>query len=144
MTLVLQVVDGDVAIPLGGSRLILVGEPESTMQALRDALHVAVGDWFLDLTAGVDREVLVGKLASLIPPEVEIRRVLSRVAGITAVLRVAVRRLRTRAEAQTYGDDVVAAWDAAPGRVLYVDAKVTSRTAGTLDLGIALPVAPSP
>lgn len=135
---VIRVEDGDVYLPAGTSRLQVLGEPEATMQSLRDALRVHIGDWFLDVTQGVDREVLVGKLSSLLPPEVEIRRVLLRVRGVTAVLRLDLRRLRSLAEAQAV--DAEDEWVAAPYRVLYVDAKVTSRTAGALDLGLALPI----
>lgn len=138
---VIRVEDGDIYLPEGTDRLQVLGEPQATLQALRDALHVAVGDWFLDLTVGVDREVLVGKYSSMIPPEVEMRRVLSRVAGITQVIRVSARRLKTREEAVAIGADATLAWDAAPRRILYVEAQVTSRVAGTLDLGLPLPIA---
>ena len=40
----------------------------------------------------------------------------------------------------SYGTDTLLAWDAAPRRILYVTAQVTSRVAGTLDLGLPLPI----
>ncbi len=139
---VLRIENGDLYLPAGATRLEVIGEPEATLQLLRDSLRVAVGDWFLDLTAGLDREVLLGKLSSLIPPEVEIRRVLARVPAVTSVIRVKATRPSTRGEATALGEDVLRAWDAAPGRVLHVAAQVTTRTAGALDLGVALPIAP--
>src|SRR5690349_9547894 len=96
---VLRVEDGDLYLPEGTDRFPVLGEPDATLQGLHDALKVHVGDWFLDLTAGTDREIVTGKLVSLLPPEVEIRRVLLRVAGVTQVIRVSVRRLKSRAEA---------------------------------------------
>lgn len=84
---VLQIVDGDLYLPDGADRLTVLGEPDATLQALRDALKVSVGDWFLDLTVGLDREIMIGKYASLIPPEVELRRVLAAVYGITPATR---------------------------------------------------------
>lgn len=137
---VLQIVDGDLYLPDGADRLTVLGEPDATLQALRDALKLAVGDWFLDLTVGLDREIMIGKYASLIPPEVELRRVLAAVYGITQVIRVEARRLKTRDEAVSYGTDTLLAWDAAPRRILYITAQVTSRVAGTLDLGLPLPI----
>lgn len=139
---VLRVENGDLYLPEGATRFEVIGEPEATLQLLRDSLRVAVGDWFLDLTAGVDREVLLGKLSSLIPPEVEIRRVLARVPAVTSVIRVKATRPATRGEAIKLGDETLRAWDAAPGRVLYVAAQVSTRTAGALDLGVALPITP--
>lgn len=136
---VLQVEDGDLYLPAEKNTLTVLGEPQATLQGLRDALRVAVGDWFLDLSVGVNREVITGKLASMLPPEVEIRRVLSRVRGVTQVIRVRARRLRSLAEAQAANAE--AAWNAAPNRVLFIEAEVTSRTAGTLDLGLAFTLA---
>lgn len=134
---VLRVENGDLYLPAEAQTLVVVGEPEATLQGLRDAFELAVGDWFLDQTAGVDREVLVGNLASLVPPEVEVRRVLARVPGIVRVIRVNVRRITSRNDAVMLGPDAVARWDEAPGRILYVESKVTSKTAGELDLGFA-------
>lgn len=139
---VLRVENGDLYLPEGATRFEVIGEPEATLQLLRDSLRVAVGDWFLDLTAGVDREVLLGKLSSLIPPEVEIRRVLARVPAVTSVIRVKATRPATRGEAIKLGDETLRAWDTAPGRVLHVSAQVSTRTAGALDLGVALPITP--
>lgn len=138
---VLRIEDGDLYLPDEADRLQVLAEPAATLQALRDALRVAVGDWFLDVTAGVNREILLGKYASMIPPEVEMRRVLAAVPGVTQVIRVTARRLTSRDQAVAYGTDMSSAWDAAPGRILYVEAQVTTRTAGALDLGLALPVA---
>lgn len=137
---VLRIEDGDLYLPEGVDRLQVLDEPEATLQALRDALRVAVGDWFLNLTVGVNREILIGKYSSMIPPEVELRRVLAAVSGITDVIRVVARKLKTRDEALSYGTDVLLAWDAAPRRILYVQAQVTSRTAGALDLGLPFTV----
>lgn len=138
---VLRIEDGDLYLPDEADRLQVLTEPAATLQSLRDALRVAVGDWFLDITAGVNREVLLGKYSSMIPPEVEMRRVLAAVAGVTQVIRVTARRLTSRDQAVGYGADAATAWDAAPGRVLFVEAQVTTRTAGALDLGLALPIA---
>jgi len=138
---VLRIEDGDLYLPDEADRLQVLAEPAATLQALRDALRVSVGDWFLNITVGVNREILLGKYASMIPPEVEMRRVLAAVSGVTQVIRVTARRLTSRDQAVTYGTDVAAAWDAAPGRILYVEAQVTTSTAGALDLGLALPIA---
>ena len=52
---VLRIEDGDLYLPDEADRLQVLAEPAATLQALRDALRVAVGDWFLDVTAGVNR-----------------------------------------------------------------------------------------
>lgn len=141
---VMRVEDGDIFLPEGASKFPLLGEPEATLQNLRDIFKVHVGDWFLNLTAGLDREILTGKLSSLVPAEVEVRRVLLRVPGVTSVIQLRVRRLKSLAEATAIGADAVDAWTKSPNRVLYVQGVVTSKTAGSLDLGIVFPLAPTP
>ncbi len=132
----LRIEDGDLYLPAAATKFQVLGEPQSTLQALRDAFSLAVGDWFLDKSAGVDREVMVGKLSSVIPPAVEIRRVLARVPSVTSVLRVEVRRLESRADAEAVG--VEDRWDEAPGRLLYAVGQVTSTTTGVLDFGLSV------
>ena len=140
----MKVTDGDLYLPEGAPVFPLLGEPDATLQNLRDIFAVHVGDWFLDLTAGLDREILTGKISSMVPPEVEVRRVLLRVPGVTSVISLRVRRITSLADATAIGPDAVDAWNNAPNRVLYVEGIVTSKTAGSLDLGIAFPLAPTP
>ena len=98
----------DLYLPEGAQTFAVLGEPDATLQGLRDAFEVAIGDWFLDQLAGVERELLIGKISSMIPPEVETRRVLARVAGVTQVLSVRVRRVTSRADAESLGEDALA------------------------------------
>ena len=79
----------DLYLPEGAARLEVLAEPDATLQRLRDALAVAAGDWFLDGSVGVDSEILLGMRGRdpapgypLIPPEVEVRRVLEAVEGV--------------------------------------------------------------
>lgn len=131
----------DLYLPIGAQKLTALSEPASTMQLLRDIFAVHIGDWFLNQLAGVDREILTGKLTSLVPPEVEVRRVLLQVPGITSVIRVRAKRLTTLAEAKAVGAE--SQWAAAPGRLLYVEGMVSSSTQGVLDFGFAFPVTPT-
>lgn len=137
----MQIEDGDIVLSVGAPRFAVLSEPQSTMQLIRDVFAVHIGDWFLNLSAGVDREILIGKLTSLVPAEVEVRRVLLQVPGITNVIRVRARRINSLADATALGAEDE--WNAAPGRLLYIEGMVSSRTAGALDFGFAFPVTPA-
>ena len=139
----------DLYLPTGTARLEVLAEPDATVQRCRDALRVAAGDWFLDDRVGVDSEILLGARGRepgpgypLIPPEVEVRRVLEAVVGVRAVRDIALRGLRSEADAEEAGEDALALWRRVGGRAYLVTA-VLLVDGGDLDLTAPVSLAPA-
>lgn len=139
----------DLYLPEGVARLETLDEPVATLQRLRDALRIAAGDWFLDEGVGVDGEILRGMRGRdpspgypLIPPEVEIRRVLEAVEGVVAVRSVELRALQSEAQAAAAGDAALALWRRVGGRAYLVLATLLA-AGGDLDLVAPVSLAPT-
>lgn len=139
----------DLYLPEGAARLEVLAEPDATLQRLRDALAVAAGDWFLDGSVGVDSEILLGMRGRdpapgypLIPPEVEVRRVLEAVEGVRVVRSVELRALQSEAQAEAAGDAALALWRRVGRRAYLVDA-VLLADGGELALSAPISLAPT-
>lgn len=139
----------DLYLPAGVDRLAVLDEPAATVQRCRDALRLAAGDWFLDGTAGVDSEILLGARGRdpapgypLIPPEVEVRRVLSTVSGVRAVRSITLRALQSERQAEAAGPEALALWRRVGTRAYLVEANLLA-DGGDLDLSAPVSLAPT-
>lgn len=139
----------DLYLPAGTDRLEVLAEPQATVQRLRDALLIALGDWFLDETVGLDSEVAFGMRGRdpapgypLIPPEVEIRRVLSAVPGVRAIRELEVRALQSEIAAEAAGPEALALYRRVGGRAYLVTAKILA-DGGDLELVAPVSLVPS-
>lgn len=91
---------------------------EAVRVRLDYALRLALGEWMLDRSAGLDRERVLGDDLSPLPGELEVTRVASKVTGVARVESCQIRRPTSEAEAEELG--VGDAYREQAGRIIVV------------------------
>lgn len=100
-------VDGDYVI--GGAQAFLVDTPEAVAQAVKTRLNLIRGEWFVDTSAGMPWQDVVGKNTRG-TADIEIRQCIlgtqgvTEISGYSSTLDVEARRMHVEATLKTiYG-----------------------------------------